>query len=73
MGQAVKEDQPLVVIESMKMETVIRSPMDGVVKKIVHGKGVSGSKSSIVIMQMSANICYRICVKPGQRLWNSRK
>ncbi|KAL1609624.1 hypothetical protein SLS59_001132 [Nothophoma quercina] len=38
-GQAVKKDQPLVVIESMKMETVIRSPMDGVVKKIVHSKG----------------------------------
>lgn len=40
-GQAVKKDQPLVVIESMKMETVIRSPMDGIVKKIVHVKGVS--------------------------------
>ncbi|KAJ4338829.1 hypothetical protein N0V95_007955 [Ascochyta clinopodiicola] len=38
-GQEVKKDQPLVVIESMKMETVIRSPMDGVIKKIVHGKG----------------------------------
>ncbi|KAF3053041.1 hypothetical protein E8E11_011477 [Didymella keratinophila] len=38
-GQQVKKDQPLVVIESMKMETVIRSPTDGVVKKIVHGKG----------------------------------
>lgn len=38
-GQQVKKDQPLVVIESMKMETVIRSPMDGVVKRVVHGKG----------------------------------
>ncbi|KAF1943298.1 methylcrotonoyl-CoA carboxylase subunit alpha mitochondrial precursor [Clathrospora elynae] len=38
-GQEVKKDQPLVVIESMKMETVIRSPTDGVVKRIVHGKG----------------------------------
>jgi 3-methylcrotonyl-CoA carboxylase alpha subunit len=38
-GQTVKRDQPLVVIESMKMETVIRSPVDGVVKRIVHGKG----------------------------------
>ncbi|KAH6644115.1 carbamoyl-phosphate synthase L chain, ATP binding domain-containing protein [Boeremia exigua] len=38
-GQEVKKDQPLVIIESMKMETVIRSPMDGVVKRIVHGKG----------------------------------
>lgn len=38
-GDAVKKDQALVVIESMKMETVIRSPLDGVVKKIVHGAG----------------------------------
>ncbi|KAF1835636.1 methylcrotonoyl-CoA carboxylase subunit alpha mitochondrial precursor [Decorospora gaudefroyi] len=38
-GQAVTKDQALVVIESMKMETVIRSPSDGVVKRIVHGKG----------------------------------
>jgi 3-methylcrotonyl-CoA carboxylase alpha subunit len=38
-GQEVKKDQALVVIESMKMETVIRSPSDGVVKRIVHGKG----------------------------------
>lgn len=38
-GQTVKKDQPLVVIESMKMETVIRSPVEGVVKRVVHGKG----------------------------------
>jgi 3-methylcrotonyl-CoA carboxylase alpha subunit len=40
-GDTVKKDQPLVVIESMKMETVIRSPHDGVIAKIVHRKGVS--------------------------------
>ncbi len=39
-GQQVKKDQALIVIESMKMETVIRSPFDGVVSKIVHKKGV---------------------------------
>ncbi len=38
-GDKVKKDQPLVVIESMKMETVIRSPSEGVVKRVVHGKG----------------------------------
>jgi 3-methylcrotonyl-CoA carboxylase alpha subunit len=42
-GDSVKRDQPLVVIESMKMETVIRSPVDGVVARVVHGKGVSYS------------------------------
>lgn len=40
-GDTVKKDQPLVVIESMKMETVIRSPHDGIIARVVHGKGVS--------------------------------
>ncbi|KAI9694377.1 MAG: hypothetical protein M1820_008977 [Bogoriella megaspora] len=38
-GDEVKKDQALVVIESMKMETVIRSPSDGKVAKIVHQAG----------------------------------
>lgn len=36
----VAKDQVLVVIESMKMETVIRSPQAGRVKRVVHGQGV---------------------------------
>ncbi|MCJ1473904.1 hypothetical protein MMC13_002560 [Lambiella insularis] len=38
-GDAVIKDQALVVIESMKMETTIRSPQDGTVSKIVHRQG----------------------------------
>ncbi|KAL7270811.1 hypothetical protein RUND412_006474 [Rhizina undulata] len=38
-GDVVKKGQMLVVIESMKMETVLRSPYDGVIAKIVHGEG----------------------------------
>ncbi|KAL8828452.1 MAG: hypothetical protein Q9170_006600 [Blastenia crenularia] len=38
-GQRVKKEQVLVVIESMKMETSIRSPQDGVISKIVHQQG----------------------------------
>ncbi|KAL9600696.1 MAG: hypothetical protein Q9219_003026 [cf. Caloplaca sp. 3 TL-2023] len=38
-GQRVKKEQVLVVIESMKMETSIRSPQDGVVSKVVHQQG----------------------------------
>ncbi|KAI9802562.1 MAG: hypothetical protein M1833_001634 [Piccolia ochrophora] len=38
-GDEVKKDQPLVVLESMKMETTIRSPHDGVIAKIVHKQG----------------------------------
>jgi 3-methylcrotonyl-CoA carboxylase alpha subunit len=38
-GQEVKKNQALVIIESMKMETVIRSPQDGKVSKVVHKAG----------------------------------
>ncbi|KAK9613120.1 hypothetical protein V6Z98_009029 [Aspergillus fumigatus] len=38
-GDVVEKDQPLVVIESMKMETVIRSPQKGTISKVVHQKG----------------------------------
>lgn len=40
-GQSVEKGEALVVIESMKMETVIRSPKEGRVRKIVHKVGVS--------------------------------
>ncbi|KAH0604749.1 uncharacterized protein H6S33_006417 [Morchella sextelata] len=39
VGSRVRRDDVLVVIESMKMETVIRAPHDGVVQKIVHKEG----------------------------------
>lgn len=39
-GDLVAKDQVLVVIESMKMETVIRSPQDGIVSRVVHRRGV---------------------------------
>ena len=38
-GDRVTKNQVLVVIESMKMETTIRSPQDGVVSKVVHKEG----------------------------------
>lgn len=40
-GETVERDQPLVVIESMKMETVIRSPQRGTISRVVHQQGVS--------------------------------
>ena len=38
-GEAVRKNQALVVIESMKMETVIRSPQDGTISRVVHRAG----------------------------------
>lgn len=42
VGDTVKEDQEIIVMESMKLETDIMSPCDGVVKEIraVEGKNV---------------------------------
>jgi len=54
-GQEVRKDQPLVVIESMKMETVIRSPVDGVVRKIVHPEGVRQPLSPPLCFRGDAN------------------
>lgn len=48
-GQQVKKEQVLIVIESMKMETSIRSPQDGIVSKIVHQRGVSRPLLSVGI------------------------
>lgn len=49
-GDEVKKDQILLVIESMKMETVIRSPGEGLrVKRVPHGEGeVVGSGVELV-------------------------
>lgn len=58
-GQVVEKDQPLVVIESMKMETVIRSPHHGTISKIVHQKGVSP-----ILFINNVSICFslRLCL-----------
>ena len=48
-GDRVRKEQALVVIESMKMETVIRSPQDGVISRIVHRQGVRLPFSSMTV------------------------
>lgn len=55
-GDTVTKDQPLLVIESMKMETVIRSPAEGVVvKRVVHSEGeVVGSGVELVEFEEEA-------------------
>jgi 3-methylcrotonyl-CoA carboxylase alpha subunit len=68
-GDEVKKDQPLVVIESMKMETVIRSPVDGVVEKVVHKAGVSGFMCSI-LERITANSSCRIFARRVRRWWS---
>ncbi|SHE72318.1 pyruvate carboxylase [Alkalibacter saccharofermentans] len=48
-GDEVKENQPLLIIEAMKMETEIVSNTDGVVEKIYATKGQSVKSGELVI------------------------
>lgn len=64
-GDEVKKDQPLVVIESMKMETVIRSPQNGIVAKVVHRQGVSNQ--TFTLCNQRSNLRKDIC-KAGTAL-----
>ena len=58
-------------IESMKMETVIRSPQAGVIKKLAHKEGVSPSVHSIFDVSF-ANDCHRTSARPGL-YWSSSR
>lgn len=49
VGQEVKKDEPLVVLEAMKMENVLKSPADVVIKNITVDKGNAVEKNQILI------------------------
>ena len=49
VGQAVNEDDPLVILEAMKMENVITSPRDGIIKNISVKKGEAVDKKHVLI------------------------
>ncbi|KUI73133.1 Methylcrotonoyl-CoA carboxylase subunit alpha, mitochondrial [Cytospora mali] len=49
-GETVVKGAPLVVIESMKMETVIRSPQNGVVKKLAHREGDICKAGTVLVL-----------------------
>jgi biotin carboxyl carrier protein len=48
-GQDIKKGDPLIVLEAMKMENVLKSPTDGTVKKIAVTKGVAVEKNQVLI------------------------
>lgn len=48
-GQEVNKDEPLVILEAMKMENVIKSPRDGAIKEIGVEKGVAIEKNHLLI------------------------
>jgi hypothetical protein len=50
----------------MKMETVIRSPQDGVIKKLAHKEGVSILFKSHLAKSRGSDMYFRISAKLGQ-------
>ena len=51
-GEIVKENQPLIIIEAMKMETVMVSKADGVIDDIKVKQGeMVGDKQLLIIMK----------------------
>ena len=49
VGQEVKQDDPLIVLEAMKMENILTSPIDGVIKSIEVAPQQTVEKNSILI------------------------
>ncbi len=49
VGQAVKKEDPLLILEAMKMENVIFSPRDGIIKSISVNQGEAVEKKQLLI------------------------
>lgn len=49
VGQAVKENDPLLILEAMKMENSFLSPRDGIIKSIAVEKGNAVDKGQLLI------------------------
>ena len=51
-GQNVKKGTPLVILEAMKMEHVIRAPMDATVERVSFQAGeLAGENQILVVFQ----------------------
>ena len=48
-GETVTEGQPVIILEAMKMENVLKAPGDGVVKVIKVKKGDPVDKKQVLI------------------------
>lgn len=48
-GDTVKKGDPLLVLEAMKMENILKSPADGTVKRIAVTKGIAVEKNQLLI------------------------
>ena len=48
-GDFVKEGEPILILEAMKMENIIRMPYDGIIKKIHVTVGVRIPKNTLMM------------------------
>ena len=49
VGDSVVKDDPLVVLEAMKMENMLKSPTDGVIKSVNINKGDTVEKNRVLV------------------------
>ncbi len=49
VGDEVKENDPLLILEAMKMENMINSPREGIIKSITVKKGDAVDKNQLLI------------------------
>jgi biotin carboxyl carrier protein len=49
IGQSLQKDEPLLVLEAMKMENVIKSPVEGVIESITVKNGDKVDKNQVLI------------------------
>ncbi|MDD7887767.1 acetyl-CoA carboxylase biotin carboxyl carrier protein subunit [Flavivirga sp. 57AJ16] len=49
INQKVKENDPLFILEAMKMENIITSPCDGIIRSISANKGDAVEKNQLII------------------------
>ena len=50
VGQKVAAGQKLLVTEAMKLETVVKAPIDGLVREIVAGAGESMEAGDLLVI-----------------------
>ena len=48
-GQQVKKGDSLIVLEAMKMENILKSPTDGIIKKVSAIKGTAVEKNQLLV------------------------
>jgi acetyl/propionyl-CoA carboxylase alpha subunit len=50
IGQQILKGDPVLLLEAMKMENIIKSPVDAVIKKIVYKKGDAVEKGAVLVV-----------------------